>query len=240
MAWFRLSGGRLEYRGRITPEGYTEWTDTEGRALIDTLTASRRFSLLGRHRAVVRDIWKDLQQAARSQDLASAIQQEADRYLHLLGSMAAALTSLPRSSGPRPVAAVPRHLLNARVYEGIARQLGSAPALQSLAGGSSLRDFFLLRLVEELDAALIASQPSPRQPVPADGEWVVVGHDDALVWRRPFQGKTWSGHLYLYEARQGKIRRRDRAEVAKLLAEVQRLIGGLSYEARDQILMRAR
>src|SRR5439155_6982087 len=95
-AWIRLRGERLTYVGRISRGPFDAWTATpEGSAAIAAAAAHVRFSLLGKHRAARSRLWRELANAATDESVATAIQDEADRYLARLNQLAYA-EGLPR------------------------------------------------------------------------------------------------------------------------------------------------
>ena len=82
MGWFQVSRGRLEYRGRIARQPFTEWAATkEGAAAVARVAAGIRFSLLGRSHAARRRMWRAIESASRDERVAAAFAAEAGRYM---------------------------------------------------------------------------------------------------------------------------------------------------------------
>jgi hypothetical protein len=218
MSWFRVSGGRLQYRGGITRKPFTRWMATkEGAASVARVAAGIRFSLLGRSRAARRGIWRTLEDASRSAALAAAIAGEADRYMQAFARLAYA-DGLPRVHiALHRLVLVPRAMIAARARTALLKRLGEAPALAGL--DEATRIFFLEQLVTEMDAAVHAASPSPRQPIQAQDEWACVGVSKGLVWVDPlWAGEDPTGHVFMYEfPRSGMSRSHSRQLEAAIL-----------------------
>jgi hypothetical protein len=80
VSWFRVSDGRLEYRGRITKTPFTRWCETKkGREAVDRVASGIRFSLFGKRRAARSRLWRALEAASDTPDFKSAVATEAAR-----------------------------------------------------------------------------------------------------------------------------------------------------------------
>src|SRR3954465_13198115 len=89
MSWFRVSGGGLEYRGRITREPFTRWTQSdEAIPAITRVGSGLRFCLFGRNRAACRRLWRSLDTAVRTPSVAAAIAAEAPRFMQVVARLA--------------------------------------------------------------------------------------------------------------------------------------------------------
>ncbi len=132
MGWFRVSRGRLEYRG-ITREPFTLWTDTkEGAGAVASAARGIRFSLIGRSRSGRRRIWRALEAAARETTVVTAIGVEAGRYMEVLASLSYS-DGLPRANvALRRLVLVPRAMIAGRARAGLFERLGQSPALSEL------------------------------------------------------------------------------------------------------------
>ena len=235
MRWFRVSNGRLEYRGRITREPFMRWTETkEGTAAIARVAAGIRFSLFGRSRAARRRIWRALEDASRVESLVAAIRTEAARYMEVLASLSYSDT-LPRVHiALHRLVLVPRALIAGRARTALFERLGEAPALAGL--DDSARIFFLEQLVKEMDAALQIGSPSPRRPIHAHDEWACVGVSKGLVWVDPlWAGADGTGHVFMCELPRAGLSRRDRKAVEAAIAGMAASVSSLS--ARQRIAM---
>ena len=235
MRWFRVSNGRLEYRGRITREPFMRWTETkEGTAAIARVAAGIRFSLFGRSRAARRRIWRALEDASRVESLVAAIRTEAARYMEVLASLSYSDT-LPRVHiALHRMVLVPRALIAGRARTQLFERLGEAPALAGL--DVSARIFFLEQLVKEMDAALQIGSPSPRRPIHAHDEWACVGVSKGLVWVDPlWAGADGTGHVFMCELPRAGLSRRDRKAVEAAIAGMAASVSSLS--ARQRIAM---
>ena len=232
MRWFRVSRGRLEYRGRITREPFMRWTETkEGTAAIARVAAGIRFSLFGRSRVARRRIWRALEDASRGESLAAAIRMEAAHYMEVLASLSYSDT-LPRVHiALHRLVLVPRALIAGRARATLFARLGAAPALAGV--DDSARIFFLEHLVKEMDAALQIGSPSPRRPIHAHDEWACVGVSKGLVWVDPlWTGADGTGHVFMCEFPRAGLSRRDRKAVEAAIAGMSASVSSLSTHER--------
>jgi len=235
MRWFRVSNGRLEYRGRITREPFMRWTETkEGTAAIARVAAGIRFSLFGRSRAARRRIWRALEDASRVESLVAAVRTEAARYMEVLASLSYS-DALPRVHiALHRLVLVPRALIAGRARTQLFERLGEAPALAGR--DEAARNFFLEQLVKEMDAALQIGSPSPRRPIHAHDEWACVGVSKGLVWVDPlWAGADGTGHVFMCELPHAGLSRRDRKAVEAAIAGMAASVSSLS--ARQRIAM---
>lgn len=240
MSWFRVSRGRLEYRGRIIREPFTRWTATkDGAAAVARVAAGIRFSLFGRSRAARRRIWRALEDASRVESLATAVASEATRYMQVLASLSYS-DALPRVHiALYRLVLVPRAMIAAHARAALFTRLGEAPALAEL--DEAARIFFLDQLVIEMDAALQKASPSPRQPVQAHDEWMCVGVSKGLVWVDPlWSGPDGTGHVFLYEFPRAGLPRRERKALKVAIAEMAASVSSLSRLQRIAIVRGAR
>ena len=232
MRWFRVSNGRLEYRGRITREPFTRWTETkDGTAAIARVAAGIRFSLFGRSRAARRRIWRALEDASRVESFVAAVRAEAARYMEVLASLSYSDT-LPRVHiALHRLVLVPRALIAGRARTALFERLGEAPALAGL--DDSARIFLLEQLVKEMDAALQIGSPSPRRPIHAHDEWACVGVSKGLVWVDPlWAGADGTGHVFMCELPRAGLSRRDRKAVEAAIAGMAASVSSLSPRQR--------
>jgi hypothetical protein len=228
MGWFRVSKGRLEYRGRITREPFTQWAGTkEGEAAIARVAAGIRFSLLGRSRAARRRLWRALEDASRVESLATAIGSEATRYMQVLASLSYS-DALPRVHiALHRLVLVPRAMIAGHARAGLFKRLGEAPELADL--DEAVRGFFLDQLVTELDGAIQNASPSSRQPIQAHQEWACVGVSKGLVWVDPlWSGPDGTGHVFMYEFPPGGLPRRERKVLDAAIAQMATGVSGLT------------
>ena len=232
MRWFRVSRGRLEYRGRITREPFTRWTETkEGTAAVARVAGGIRFSLFGRSRAARRRIWRALEDASRRESLVAAVGREAAHYMEVLASLSYS-DSLPRVHiALHRLVLVPRALIAGRARAALFARLGEAPALAGV--DESARIFFLEQLVKEMDAALQIGSPSPRRPVHAHDEWACVGVSKGLVWVDPlWTVADGTGHVFMCEFPRAGLSRRDRKAVEAAIAGMTASVSSLSPRQR--------
>lgn len=228
MGWFQASKGRLEYRGRITREPFTQWAATkEGQAAVARAAAGIRFSLLGRSWAARRRFWRALQDASRVESLAKAIGSEATRYMQVLANLSYS-DALPRVHiALHRLVIVPRAMIAGHARAGMFKRLADAPELAEL--DEAVRGFFLDQLGIELDAALQNASPSTRQPIQAHDEWACVGVSKGLVWVDPmWSGPDGTGHVFMYEFPPGGLPRRDRKALDAAIAQMSASVSGLT------------
>jgi hypothetical protein len=239
VSWFRVNGGRLEYRGRITRDAYAAWTATrDGLEAVSRAARGTRFSLLGRSRSARRRIWRALDAASRTDPLASAMAAEAVRYMQLLGTLAYA-DALPRAHvALHRLVLVPRAMSVGRAHAGVIERLAQVPALREL--DEAVRTFFLGQLVIEMDAALRRASPSPRRPVEAQDGWACVGNRVGMVWvDRVLAGPDGSGHLFMYEFPREPLRRRDRKALELAIEQLSVSVSSLSRGQRASLVRSA-
>jgi hypothetical protein len=252
-AWVRHRRGGARYAGRITRAPFVEWLATpEGQAVLDAAAARLRLRVLARRRAArlrlrflarrraARRLWREIALAARSDDVVAVVQSEIDAYPSRLQEFAYA-EGLPRASVDlHRIVVVPRVLINAAAYGAITRRLRSVRAFAALAGGEALRDFFVLTLVRDMDAAIARATPSPKRPLAAGTEWVSVGIDGAFAWRVPLLNEPpWDGHHYVLELTRDPITRALRKAVAAAVQRLEASLPALTRVDRNEILRRA-
>jgi hypothetical protein len=209
---------------------------------VRSLAATRRFSLFGAERAVTRQLWKELRQAAERTSLAEAIATEVAGYVQRLAVLAENCVDLPRAfPNLRRLVAVPRVLCNAETFDHVCRRIGQAPQLSVLRGGDALRRFFCQQIVAHLDAALISAPPTPRKPIASRNEWLLVGADTTFVWTAPLgPGPAWYGHYFLFESKSGQFGWKTRRDIARACDALQQEILAFAPPQRHEILRAAR
>jgi hypothetical protein len=232
MSWFRVSRGRLEYRGRISRDPFTKWAATkDGADAVASVARGIRFSLFGRSRSARRRIWRALEAATRVESLATAIGVEATQYMQTVASLSYA-EALPRAHiALHRLVLVPRAMIAGRAQTAVFERLADAPALGGL--DEAVRIFFLNRLVIEMDAALQDASPSPRRPVQAQDEWACVGVSKGIVWVDPiWAGPEGSGHVFMYEFPRAGLSRGERKSLEAAIQELAASVSSLSRAER--------
>jgi hypothetical protein len=241
-AWIRYSHKRFAYAGRIARAPFSAWTATaEGGAAVDQLAATIRFALFGKTRAARRRLWLQLAAAAREEAVVSAIQTEVQLYLTRLGQLAYC-DGLPRDTvGLRRLVVVPNVLLNGDAYGAIDTRLVAQPAFADLECSEALRQFFIVTLIADLDAAAKRASPSPRHPLAAGPGWISVGATSGFDWRVPMMNEpAWGGHHYVLELTSKPITRALRKAVAASVTRMEASLATLSRIERNERLRRAR
>ena len=228
MSWFRVSGGRLEYRGRITREPFTRWAHTtEGAAAITRVAAELRFSLFGRNHAARRRLWRSLESAARTQSVATAIAAEAPRFMQVVARLAYS-EGLPRAViALHRLVVVPRAMIAGHARVALSKRLCDVAEVASL--DEAMQIFLFDQLVIEMDAALQKASVSPRKPVMAHDEWTCVGVSKGIEWVDPlWAGPDGTGHVFMYEFPRAGLSRRDRKALENSIEEMSANVSSLT------------
>jgi hypothetical protein len=98
----------------------------------------------------------------------------------------------------------------------------------------AVRDFFMERLVIEMNAALQKASPSPRHPVQAADGWACVGVSLGTVWvDRIWAGPDGTGHLFMYEFPPGGQSRKERKMLEAAIAQMAAAVSSLSRADRQ-------
>ncbi len=239
MSWFRVSRGRLEYRGRITREPFTRWTSTtEGAAAVSRVAAGVGFSLFGRTRAARRRMWRALEGAARSPSVMTAIRSEAPRFMQVVARLAYS-DALPRAHiALHRLVLVPRAMIAGHARVALCKRLDEVLEIAGL--DEAVRIFFCDQLVIEMDAALQKASPSTRDPVQAQDEWACVGVSKGVVWVDPmWAGPDGTGHVYMYEFPRAGLTRRDRKALNSAIAEMSQSVSSLTNLQRNAMVRAA-
>jgi len=239
VAWFTVKRGRLEYRGRITRQPFTEWCATkEGTGAISREANGIRFSFVGRSRSARGRLWRALQAASRTEAFRAAIAAEPDHFAQAIADICYA-DALPRTHvALGRVVLAPRALAMGRARAGVFARLLSAPALADI--DDAVRTFLLDQLVLEMDAALSKASPVPRRPVLAKDGWVCVGVRLGTVWAEPlWAGPYGSGHLFMYEMPPRGLTRREHKALETAIDDIAGSVSTLSRTARDAMLRAA-
>ena len=179
--------------------------------------------------------------AARDEAVVEIIRVEAQTYLKHLGDLAYA-DGLPRDTIMlRRLVAVPNVLLNGNAYGALDSRLATHHAFSGIEGGEALRQFFVLKLVEDLVAGAGRACPSTKTPVPAGRGWVIVGRNLTFDWRLPILNEpVWAGHHYVLELTREPITRTVRKAVETSMTAMERALPSLARLERNDILRRAR
>ena len=239
MSWFRVSRGKLEYRGRITREPFRRWASSqEGVEAIARVAAGLRFSLFGRQRSARRRMWRALHDASCSRAVTTAIASEAPRYMESAAHVAYS-DGLPRANiALHRLVLVPRAMIGGHARAGLFKRLNEVSDLAAL--DEVVRLFFFDQIVLQMDAALQKASPSPRDPVQAHNEWACVGVGQDVVWVDPvFSGPDGVGHLFLYEFPRAGITRKDRKALETAIHELSAGVTSLSKVQRHALVRTA-
>ena len=239
MPSFKVAGGRVVYTGRLTREPYTSWTATrDGSAAIAEVAKELGFRLFGRTRAARRQIWRELDAAARSEEGRAAMQAAADLHIRTIGTLAYA-QGLPRTTvGLRRVVLIPRALVASRARAAVSGRLGECPAFASRPVRQ--RDFVFERVLAEVDAAARLAQPSVQRSIASGSEWSLIGADKRFQWVDQYwSGAGWTGHWFVYEQPREPLARSDRQAVEKAVDALKSSIVNLSRERRHALVQLA-
>lgn len=236
----RYSGGRLKYTGRVPRERFATWAESDrGRTVLEQVASRTPFTLFGRMRAARRQVWRQLIEAARSEAAVAAVQREVEAHLTHLETLVYA-HELPRVAiDLHRLIVVPRLLLNAETYRRLDAALEAQSVFAAVDGSESLRGWFLLTLVEALEAAVVDARPSPWRPLPAGEGWITVGVNQPFEWRIPFEGPAWPGHYYVLELTRAPLKRAFRKAAGEAVAHLEASLPSLSRVQRNEILRQA-
>jgi len=239
MSWYKVSDGRVVYRGALTREPYGAWLATRGGGqAIDAVAGGLGFRLFGRARAARSLVWKEIVAASRTDEGRAALKEVGDLYLRTLALLAYA-PGLPRAVvALRRVILVPRALVAARARTAVTARLAQCRAFAERPGPQ--RDFIFEAALAEADAAARAARPSIDRPIRCPDGWVAIGADTRFAWVDQFwSGAGWSGHWFLYEYPREAPSRSDRKAVQKAADELQHALDTLSRERRQAVVQLA-
>ena len=133
MGWFKVSEDRVVYAGHITRDPFAAWLATKpGSATVADAAKSVGFRLFGRARAARKQLWRELEAAARSEDGRAALQAAADIYTRGISSLAYAQV-LPRITvALRRLVLIPRALAAGRARSSVHSRLVQCEAFAAL------------------------------------------------------------------------------------------------------------
>jgi hypothetical protein len=185
-------------------------------------------------------VWRQLATAAGNPDVVAVIGRETQAYLRRIGELAYA-DGLPRVGVElHRLVVVPHVLLNAETFRAIEHKLRSQPSFAAIQGGPAVREFFIVRLIEDMMAAVTGARSSPRRPLPAGGAWTSVGLNRSFVWRMPLlEQPPWAGHHYVFEKTREPVTRSLRKLLGTAIDRLEATLPRLSRLERDEILRRA-
>jgi len=233
MAWFKVSDGRLCFRGRITRRPFLEWAaTTDGQAAVEKRASEIRFSLFGRARAARSRLWREVEAAVANDAVRAALQSSPDYYMSAWTELAYA-PALPRTVvSLRRLVVIPRTMVAARGRSALNSRLMTCPAYADL--NESLRAFLCDRLVLEMDTAIRRAKPSPGRPVEAREAWMCVALDPQFIWIDPlWSGPDWLGHVMMFEMPNGRPSRKERREIEAAIERLQSSLPAMTPGQRD-------
>lgn len=237
MNWYRVADGRIQFRGRITREPFSEWLSTsDGAETVDAAAGMLRLRFLSKARAA-RRLWQDLQGLTRTSSARQALQQESDYFAKNVANLCYA-PYLPRNTvALHRLVVVPRAMIAGRSRHGARHRLWNT-ALSPLP--ESMRAFMCEQILVEMDGAVRAANPSPTTPIPMRDEWCCVASDDEFVWVDPmWSGPQWTGHMILYEMPRTPLSRAQRKDLERAVTNLQQGLKSLSRIQRHAIVKNA-
>jgi hypothetical protein len=206
----RYSRGRIRYTGRIDRGAFIAWCESsDGQSVLDPIISTMRVVFFGKARAARRRLWRGLTAMARSGPVVAAVQREIDSYLARLDTLVYARDLPCVGIDLHRLVVVPRMFANAIID----RRIDAA--------------------------ALMDARPSPKRPLPAGRDWMIVGVNDQFEWRVPFKGPAWPGHYYLLELTSRPITRIVRKAAVDAITQMETSLPSLSRSHRNQILRQA-
>jgi hypothetical protein len=232
--------GRVRYTGKIDRAAFAAWCQSpDGQSVLQPIIRNTRFSLFGRRRAAQRRLLSELKATARSSTVVAAVQQHVDSHLGRLSLLVHAHELPTFDVSLHRLVAVPRLFANGATDRRIDAALNMYPAFATANGRELLRSWFILSLINAIEAAVVSALPTPRRPLPAGEGWIIVGVNDQFEWRIPFQGPAWPGHYYLLELTRAPLTRAVRKTAAEAIAQMEASLPGLSRVDRNEILRQA-
>jgi hypothetical protein len=237
----RYSRGRFTYTRRIRRAAFDAWADSlPGLAVVEKIAAQIRFSVFGKNQAARRRVWRQIVQAARSETVVVAMERELDRYLARLEKLVFAY-DLPRIGlHLRRLVVVPRLFVNTEAYRRLDAALDALPPFVAVDGcDEPVRDWFVLTLIDGVEAAIRHVQPSPQRPLRAGNGWIAVGVNEQFEWRIAFDGPAWPGHYYVLEVTRLPITRAVRKTTVEAIARLEGSLPTLTRLHRNEILRSA-
>jgi hypothetical protein len=239
MSWFKVSDGRVVYAGAISREPYAAWISTKaGAQAIDAVASQTGFRLFGRARAARRRVWRELGDAARTEDGRAALQAAADLYLLTMSTLAYA-SGLPRTAvGLRRLVLVPRTMAAGRARPVITARLAECPAFAQRPLAE--REFLFEAVLLQADAAVRGASPCIRRPIRAADGWTCIGADTRFSWVDQYwSGPGWSGHWFMYEHPKEPLSRSERKAVEREAIALHGTLATLSRERRQALVQLA-
>jgi hypothetical protein len=233
MSWFKIAGGRLRFRGRITQHPVLEWLGSEdGAAAVEAAARQIRFALLGRTRAARRRMRRDLWEAIDEPTARAVIAAECNRYLAAWAELSYA-PSLPRLTiALHRLVVVPRTMILARTLSGVLVRLAACEGIAALP--DSFKAHLGRRIVGEMDDAVRRASPRPHRPVATHESWVCVALDSDFTWIDPmWSGPDWRGHAMMFEMPAAGLQRRERRELESAIEQLKQTLPNLSRQQRD-------
>lgn len=236
----RYSRGRLRFTGQIARASFNAWAGSDGgREVLESVAAGMRFAVFGRRRAARRRVWRQLNAAAGAGAIVRDVQREVDGYLERLDPIVYA-HGLPRVGVDlHRLIVVPRSFANAEVYRGMYCALRGHPAFDTIEGGELVREWFVVTVVAAIAGAVADARPSPRRPLPAGSDWIVVGVNEQFEWGVPLDGPAWRGHYYLLELTNRPPTRSVRRAAEDAIARLETSLPSLTRVRRNDILRQA-
>jgi len=236
----QFSRGHVRYTGRVDRAAFAAWCQSpDGQSLLKPIITTMRFSLLGKRRAAQRRVWLELKGTAQSGAVAAALQQQVDAYFSRLSTLVYARDLPVRGINLHRLVAVPRLFANTVTDRQVEAALKMQPAFATANGRASLRHWFDMLLIDSIETAARNARPTPKRPLPAGRDWIIVGVNDTFEWRVPLQGPAWPGHYYLLELTHTPITRAVRRAAGRAIAEMEASLAGLSRVDRNEILRQA-
>jgi hypothetical protein len=233
VAWYKVSGGRLRFRGDISRGPFEAWAATpEGTAAIAASAATLGFCLLGKARTARRRMWRDLRTVAAATPVRALLDAEPDRYLAVWSELAYA-PALPRVQvSLRRAVVIPRTMIAARTLSALTARLMAHSVFAAL--DAPVRAFFCSQVIREMDDAIRRAAPTTTRPIAARESWACIAIDDRFMWVDPlWSGREWQGHVIMFEMPDAKPSRKERKEIEAAVAKLQQSLPQMTVAQRD-------
>jgi hypothetical protein len=241
MGWIRWTGKALEAAGKLAQaESFEQWAQDKGKAIVEKVALQKTGSIFKSAESKAKaDIWNDLAQQFKSNDMfASAMQDAITNYPARFSESVDTISSkLPRPSVLHMLV-VPPFVLREAEHRFWQEKFDNSQELANLKGGSDVRAYFFDEMVTQLETAFTAAahKAKPTDPIQIPNRRWIIGFDRDYAW------SDSNGHYYVFSyfdqtAAEAKGKPRKEAEriAAEELEKCKQWLFALSPEERRKL-----